>query len=253
MKLFLALLASMLAIGAISFWAWRASPVVTPCEVIERSTSRSADGRVQADVFEQPDLVHRLLDDGLGRRTAVLRDHVLLERACVGTDADGHAERRGLPADQRHLVVLLDVAGVDPDPLAPGFERGQRVLPLEVDVGDDRDRRFARDHWERLDVVGIGNRDADDVAAARRQRRDLLQRRVEIGGLRRAHRLDADRRVAADGNGADVDLLGLPALDHTIKCSGAGMRPRRAPIRGSQGAAGRYRGTTATGTGSRRY
>jgi len=52
-KLFLALLASMLAIGAISFWAWRTSPVVTPCEVIERSTSRSADGRVQADVFEQ--------------------------------------------------------------------------------------------------------------------------------------------------------------------------------------------------------
>ena len=53
MKLFLALLGSMLAIGAVSFWAWRASPPMKPCDVVERSATPSPDSRVQADVYEQ--------------------------------------------------------------------------------------------------------------------------------------------------------------------------------------------------------
>ena len=53
MKLFAGLLALMLAIGAVSFWAWRASPVVSPCLDVEISQSRSPDGRVSADVYEK--------------------------------------------------------------------------------------------------------------------------------------------------------------------------------------------------------
>jgi len=52
-KLFLALLGSMLAIGALSFWAWRTAPAAAPCEVVDIATVRSPDGRVQADVFDQ--------------------------------------------------------------------------------------------------------------------------------------------------------------------------------------------------------
>ncbi|MFN2549108.1 MAG: hypothetical protein ABR567_16930 [Myxococcales bacterium] len=53
MKLLIALLGSMLAIGAVSFWAWRASPAVAPCKVVERASARSPDGKIEADVFDQ--------------------------------------------------------------------------------------------------------------------------------------------------------------------------------------------------------
>ena len=54
-----------------------------------------------------------------------------------------------------------------------------------------------------------GHGDADDVAAGRGQFGDLLQRRVDVGGQRRRHRLHRDRCVAADGDRADLDLARL--------------------------------------------
>ena len=45
----------------------------------------------------------------------------------------------------------------------------------------------------------------------RRQLGDLLQRRVDVRGGRRAHRLDADRGVAADLDLADLDLAASAA------------------------------------------
>src|SRR5437762_1667874 len=60
----------------------------------------------------------------------------------------------------------------------------------------------------------VRNSDANDVDAGRDERSDLLQRRVDVGGLRRRHRLDADRRIATDRNASQLDLPGLPALDH---------------------------------------
>ncbi len=53
---------------------------------------------------------------------------------------------------------------------------------------------------------------------------DLLQRRVDVGGLRRRHRLHADRGVAADADAADVELAGLPAGGETG--GGAAGMPR---------------------------
>ena len=53
MKLFLALLGSMLAIGGVAFWIWRAAPAVKPCDLVERSSSISPDGRTRADVYDQ--------------------------------------------------------------------------------------------------------------------------------------------------------------------------------------------------------
>ena len=49
------------------------------------------------------------------------------------------------------------------------------------------------------------------LAARRGQLGDLLQRRVDVGGPRGGHRLDADREVAADADPAHVELAGLPA------------------------------------------
>jgi len=52
-RLALGLLLLMLAIGGISFWAWRAGPEGTPCRDVEVSGSRSPDGRTQADLYEK--------------------------------------------------------------------------------------------------------------------------------------------------------------------------------------------------------
>ena len=53
MKLLVALFGSMLAIGAVSFWAWRTAPATSPCVTLERAAVTSPDGRTRADVFEQ--------------------------------------------------------------------------------------------------------------------------------------------------------------------------------------------------------
>ena len=51
------------------------------------------------------------------------------------------------------VVELADVARVDPDRGAAGVDRGEHVLRLEVDVGDDRDLRVLRDLRQRVGVV----------------------------------------------------------------------------------------------------
>ena len=53
MRLAGGLLLLMLAIGGVSFWAWRAGPEGTPCQDVEVSGSRSPDGRARAEVYEK--------------------------------------------------------------------------------------------------------------------------------------------------------------------------------------------------------
>ena len=69
------------------------------------------------------------------------------------------------------VVELLDVARVDPDGGAAGVDRGEHVLGLEVDVGDDRDLRLAGDLRQRVGVVLGRDGDPDDLAAGRRSAR----------------------------------------------------------------------------------
>ena len=57
----------------------------------------------------------------------------------------------------------------------------------------------------RLLVAGA----PDDVGPGRRQRVDLGEGALDIGGLGDRHRLHRDRGVAADRHAADVDLAGL--------------------------------------------
>ncbi len=75
-----------------------------------------------------------------------------------------------------------------------------------MDVGDDRDARRADDLPQRRGRIGVGARDADEVRARLFAAADLVDRRHRIAGQRVGHRLDADRRTAADGDVADHDL-----------------------------------------------
>ena len=165
---------------------------------------------VEVVLLEEAGLPHRRLDERLGRGLAVLVHDPLVERPGVDADPDrGAAVLRGL-RDLLDLVVeLADVARVDPDGGAAGVDRGEDVLRLEVDVGDHRDLRLLRDRGQRVGVVLARAGDPHDVAPGRGELGDLLERRVDVGGERRGHRLHGDRRVAADPDLADLDLAGL--------------------------------------------
>jgi hypothetical protein len=124
-----------------------------------------------------------------------------------------HARRRRGPRDLADLVVeLLDVARVHPYGRAPGVDRGEHVLGLEVDVGDDRDLGLGGDRREGVGVVLGGHGHAHDLAAGGGQLGDLLQGRVDVGGHRRRHRLHRDRRVPADRHRPHHDLPGPASL-----------------------------------------
>ncbi len=68
-------------------------------------------------------------------------------------------------------------------------------------------RRFADVRNGGGGLVAVDG-DAHDFGAGARQRRDLRDGAVDIGGVGVGHRLHDDRRAAADGDVADHDLGG---------------------------------------------
>ena len=88
-------------------------------------------------------------------------------------------------------------AGVD------GLER-ERVV--EVDVGDDRDRRLLDDRLERVSVLLARHGDAHEVGAGLGDVADLLHRGLEIGRFRLRHRLHGNGCAPTDEDPADVHL-----------------------------------------------
>ena len=72
---------------------------------------------------------------------------------------------------------------------------------------------------QRGGVLVLRHRDADDLAAGRRERGDLRRRRLDVVRLRQRHRLDDDGRAAADRDAADADL---PLARHRRSVYGRG-------------------------------
>ena len=62
--------------------------------------------------------------------------------------------------------------------------------------------------------------DAHDLGAGPRQSRDLPHGRVDIGGVGVGHRLDDDRRAAADPHAPDIDGDGPVARRNPVRDSG---------------------------------
>ena len=132
----------------------------------------------------------------------------------------GHAAVAGLGGDGLDVLGPADVAGVEAQAVHAGLHRGERHPVLVVDVGDDRDRRAGHDLGQALGRLGLVAGAAHDVAAGRGEGVDLLQRALDVGRLGDRHRLHRDRRAAADGDLADVDLAGrAPALATVQSCS----------------------------------
>ena len=129
------------------------------------------------------------------------------QRAVIDADADRHALRLREPDDFLHLRPLADVAGIEAQFRDARIERGNRHLIMEVDIRDDRHGRARDDlrHHRRRFLVRHG--DADDLAAVRGEIVNLLDRRLLVARVRRAHRLDDDRRAAADLDGVSLAVV----------------------------------------------
>jgi hypothetical protein len=185
-------------------------------------------------LLEQRALPQRGLDQRLRGRPAVLAQQPGVQRAGIHPDPDRYARLARRASDLRHLVVeSLDVAGVHPYRGAPGIDRGEDVLRLEVDVRYHRDARLAGDLGQRVGVVLRRHRDPYDVAAGRGQLGDLLERSVDVRGHRGSHRLHRDRGAAADRDRSHPDLPGGP----TARWSRAGTRlaPERRRVKRNDG------------------
>ena len=131
------------------------------------------------------------------------------ERAHVHADANRDLARFCRGHDFGDLLRIADVARIQAQFRDAGFDRRQRHLMIEVDVGDDRYRR-ARD--DRRQARGIGRilyGDAHDLAAFHREAVDLLERLVGVGGIGRRHRLHDDRMIAADPHAFRIGFAGL--------------------------------------------
>ena len=131
--------------------------------------------------------------------------------------------------DLGDLVRPADVAGVEPHAVRAGVDRLERERVVEVDVGDDRDRRLAHDRLQRLDVLVARHGDAHEVGPGVGDAADLVHRGREVRRLGLRHRLDDDGRPAADLDAADlhVSLRGhVPDSRRPALVAGGSRAPR---------------------------
>src|SRR6185312_1909294 len=110
-----------------------------------------------------------------------------------------------------------DIAGIDAQARGAVLRRLDRALVVEVDVRDDRHLHLRDDVFEGCRGFLVRAGDAHDIGAGPLQRLDLSYRRLDVMRQRVGHRLDGDRRIAADRHRADVDLPTLPSLDVAIR------------------------------------
>ena len=161
---------------------------------------------------------------GFGRGRVLvhqLGEQFLIERTPIGADAHRLVVLVGDLDDVGELGVALvleaDIAGIDAvfvERLGAGRIVGQQLVADVMEIADQR-RGDAALAQAVADVRHGGggllavDRDAHHFGAGARQRRDLRDGAVDIGGVGVGHRLHDDRRAAADGDIADHDLGGL--------------------------------------------
>ena len=168
---------------------------------------------------------HALVEDFFGRpaeaAVGVLlhlgEDELLVERAAVDADADRLAVVDGHLADGGELLVPppagADVAGIDPvlvERGCAGRVAGEQQVAVVVEVADERRGAAGVEH--ALLDLGDGRRrlgevdgDAHQLGARLGQLDALPCRGGRIRRVGHGHRLDDDRRAAADQDIPDLD------------------------------------------------
>ena len=101
---------------------------------------------------------------------------------------------------------------------------GQQLVADVVEVADQRHadatrQKLVADVRHRRRALVAIDRDANKLRAGAPELADLFDGRVDIGRVGVGHRLDDDRRAAADGHAANIDPNCLLALGnaHVIR------------------------------------
>ena len=170
------------------------------------------------------DLLRGLAEIAVGVLLHLRHDELLVEGAAVDADAHGCAVVDRHLADRRELLVTpragTDVARVDPvfveRARAVGVA-GEEQVAVVVEVADERGGAAGVEH-PLLDLghcrSGVRHVDGDAHHLRSRlpQLDDLLRGALRVSGVGHGHRLDDDRRAAADLHVPDLDANGLVKL-----------------------------------------
>src|SRR5205807_8609786 len=156
------------------------------------------DDVVEVEVLEDLDLVQGALDQRVGARLPVLAEHLLRQGSDVRANPDRHAPALRFAGDGAHSIRGPDVAGVEAQLVDPGFQGAQRQTVVEVDVRDQGQPDPGLDPAEGCGGRLVRHGDADDLAPGRLEGLDLRDGGLDIAGVGGGHRLDGDRRPAAD-------------------------------------------------------
>src|SRR5690606_36010942 len=144
---------------------------------------------------------------------------VLLEAAGVDPDADRAAVGLGRADHFGNPLARADVARIDAQARGAGVGRLERALVVEVDVGDQRHPYRAGDLAQSGGALDVGARHADQVRPGLLAAADLVDRRGRVGRRRVRHRLNRNRRIAADRDLADHDLAARPPVDRAPRAN----------------------------------
>ena len=110
-------------------------------------------------------MTQRALHERLRRHAAVLCQQLLLQRAAVHADADGHLVRAAAVHDRLHAVLPADVAGVDADLVRAVLRSGDGKAVVKVNVRHERNMNAVLDDLDRLRRLGRRHGHAHDLAA----------------------------------------------------------------------------------------
>src|SRR5579872_5734 len=122
------------------------------------------DDVVEVELLENADVAQSGFDHAFRSATVTL-DDVRCERTVVDADTDGHAPVFRRAHDFAHLVGIADVARIEAQLIPAGVDRRQRKAMIEMDVRHERQRRTFLDLLARGRRLGIGHRNAHDLAA----------------------------------------------------------------------------------------
>ncbi len=119
----------------------------------------------------------------------------------IGTD-------RSLAArtTSRTLSRVPIVPGLSREAVGPRFQASHGQAVVEMDIGDQRNRRRFPEAGEGPGGLRVGDRQPDDLASLPGEAADFSGRRPDVAGVGLGHGLNADRRSSPDSYVSDPDL-----------------------------------------------
>ena len=122
---------------------------------------------MKSQILDQSDIAQGAFDEGtgiVGRRVAIGLQQILLDRAAVDPDPDGHLVQFGRGHHSGQLVAAAKIAGIDPDGLGPVLHGSHCQAGIKVDIGNERDGNGVAEGAQGQSRLHVRNRHPDEFA-----------------------------------------------------------------------------------------